>query len=320
MNILITSAGRRYKVVEYFKSHLNKYGGQVIATDLDINAPALYAADTYEIVPRITDDNYIETLINICKKYEVSGVFSLIDPELSVLIEYKQTFEEIGVTLITSNPTMIEMSLDKYKTYQYLNERDLPSVPTYITIEQVTQAISNNDLSYPLVAKPREGSSSLGIVTVYSFDQLGQLFKDHDNLVVQPFLKEKEYGIDVYVDLISHNITDIFIKEKLRMRAGETDKAISVKDYRIEKLILDFIEKTTYVGPLDIDCFEYNGNLYISEINPRFGGGYPHAHEMGIDFPERIINNLNGKANPDYSGLNYKENKVMMKYDNIMIK
>ena len=57
----------------------------------------------------------------------------------------------------------------------------------------------------------------------------------------------------------------------------------------------------------------------ISEVNPRFGGGYPHAYECGADHMKLIVNNLNGIVNSDVIG-NYKENVYMMKYNEIMIK
>jgi carbamoyl-phosphate synthase large subunit len=55
------------------------------------------------------------------------------------------------------------------------------------------------------------------------------------------------------------------------------------------------------------------------EINPRFGGGYPHAYECGCDHMKLIINNLNGKSNENQIGL-YDENVYMMKYNEVAIK
>ncbi|MCQ5081239.1 ATP-grasp domain-containing protein, partial [Gemmiger formicilis] len=59
------------------------------------------------------------------------------------------------------------------------------------------------------------------------------------------------------------------------MRAGETDKAVSFKDKKLFDLIEDFVKKAGYNGQIDIDIFDVNGEYYISEVNPRFGGGYP---------------------------------------------
>src|SRR5699024_6618658 len=113
---------------------------------------------------------------------------------------------------------------------------------------------------------------------------------------------------------------DLFIKEKIKMRSGETDKSVSIHNSKIERLVKEMIKVTDFKGPIDIDCFEYNGEFYISEINPRFGGGYPHAYELGCDFMTYIIKNLQKETNDIYSTYKYDSNFTMMKYDNVIIK
>lgn len=75
MNILILSAGTRNKIVQYFKKAVGD-DGKVIATDMSKLAPAIYEADQYYIVPRITDSNYINFILEICKKENILGVLS----------------------------------------------------------------------------------------------------------------------------------------------------------------------------------------------------------------------------------------------------
>lgn len=75
------------------------------------------------------------------------------------------------------------------------------------------------------------------------------------------------------------------------------------------------IEPDTEVR-LTLIFFDINGEYYISEVNPRFGGGYPHAYESGSDHMSLIVNNLNGKVNECVIGM-YKENTYMMKYNEL---
>ena len=104
-----------------------------------------------------------------------------------------------------------------------------------------------------------------------------------------------------------------------KMRAGETDKAVSFKDKKLFDLIEDFVKKAGYNGQIDIDIFDVNGEYYISEVNPRFGGGYPHAYESGANHMCLIVNNLAGRENECAVGKNYKVGTYMMKYNEIMI-
>ena len=144
------------------------------------------------------------------------------------------------------------------------------------------------------------------------------MFEHNEGLMIQEFLDGQEIGADVYIDLISKNVVSIFTKKKIKMRAGETDKAVSFKDEKLFELIKKFVGEAGYEGQIDIDIFDINGEYYISEVNPRFGGGYPHAYECGADHISMIVNNLEGNVNQENVG-NYQENVYMMKYNEVMI-
>ena len=137
--------------------------------------------------------------------------------------------------------------------------------------------------------------------------------------MVQEYLDGQEIGADVYIDLISGEVVSIFTKKKIKMRAGETDKAVSFKENSLFELIEKFVKEAGFRGQIDIDLFEKNGEYYISEVNPRFGGGYPHAYEAGCDHIQLIRNNLQGKVNEKRIG-EYDENVYMMKYNEVSIR
>ena len=103
------------------------------------------------------------------------------------------------------------------------------------------------------------------------------------------------------------------------MRAGETDKSVSYKNEKLFHEIERFAKEFGLKGVNDIDVFEKDGDFYISEVNPRFGGGYPHAYECGVNMPRSLINNLKGHTNPVTIG-EYEEGIVMMKYNEVMIR
>ena len=319
MNILICSAGRRTKVVQYFKKACQGSKGRVIATDCDKNAPALYYANNFELIPRIDSADYLNSILSLCEKHNITAIVSLIDPELEVLAKNKSKFDDIDVKLILSPLETIQYAFDKQATYDYLSKLAIPAVPTYSILDKVEVLLNNQEMTFPLVVKPGKGSASIGIKIVASLSELKYVFSLEEDLIIQPFYKEREYGIDVYIDMIDGRLTDMFIKEKLKMRSGETDKSVSIHNEEIESLVKDLIAKTDFRGPIDIDCFLYDGKYYISEINPRFGGGYPHAYEMGCNFMEYIVANLQGETNPEYSGYQYEAGYVMMKYDDVVL-
>ncbi|PLR73531.1 ATP-grasp domain-containing protein [Bacillus sp. UMB0728] len=320
MNILICSVGRRVKLVEYFKETCHETGGVVITVDCDATAAGLYFADHYEIVPQINHPDYISVIKQICRKYKINAILSLIDPELILLAQYKDEFEREGVRVIVSDENVVKICFDKHLTYQYLCDHHLPCVPTFTKFHQIVEEIQRHEISFPLIVKPRKGSASIGITTIHSIKDLKLLIDEEsmDNLIVQPFIKGEEFGIDCYVDIVSKEVVSIFLKKKVKMRAGETDKSIAVKDNKLMELILRLLSTLDLVGPIDIDCFKTENGYVISEINPRFGGGYLHAYEAGHNYVNYIVNNISGKRNIPKEN-NYKDGTILVKYDSFVL-
>lgn len=318
MNILILSAGTRNKIVQYFKKTLCQKGN-VIATDMSELAPAVYEADKFYKVPRMTDEGYIDVIFDICKKENITGVLSLIDPELSLLAKHKQDFEKMGVTVIGSSYQLCELALDKMEMYRWFDKHGYNCAKTYIDINEFYVDLEKGSISFPVFVKPNRGSASIAINKVHDKQTLELLWKQTDGLIIQEFLNGQEIGADCYIDMVSGELVSIFTKKKLLMRAGETDKAVSFKDEKLFALIDKFVSESGWLGQIDIDIFDVDGKYYISEVNPRFGGGYPHAYECGCDHMSLILNNLQGNANVKQIG-DYYDDIYMMKYNEISIK
>lgn len=317
MNILILSCGTRDKVVQYFKEAFAGEG-RVIATDCNPYAPALYEADAHYIVPRITEPGYMDIIFDICRKEEIRGVLSLIDPELSLLAKHERQFEELKVTVIGSAYELCERTLNKWEMYCWMKEHGYPCAKTYKDLESFYQAVEKKEISYPVFVKPMKGSASLQIARADDQEMAEFLFHHGDKMIIQEFMTGQEIGVDCYIDMLSGEVVSVFTKKKLVMRAGETDKAVSFKKQELFDEVERFVLENGFKGQIDIDIFEKDGIYYFSEVNPRFGGGYPHAYACGADHMTLIKNNLSGKINERKIGC-YEGDKVMMKYNEIML-
>lgn len=293
--------------------------GKLVVTDNSELAPALYIADKYYIVPRIIEPEYIQVLLDICKNEKIDGILSLIDPELSLLAEHREQFENIGVKPIVSPFEACELWLDKYETQLFCLENGFKTAKTYIDFDSFENAVNTGEMKFPVFLKPQKGSASLHINKAKNVEEAKIIFKSTPNMILQEYLDGQEIGVDVYVDLITKELVSIFAKEKIAMRAGETDKSKSYKSDRLMQIVCDLVREAGLVGPIDIDVFYANDDFYISEINPRFGGGYLHAYECGVNFIEFIIQNLKGQSNSPNIG-EYEEDVYMMKHDSIFIK
>lgn len=333
MNILFTCAGRRNYLINYFKDALNGQG-VVMAADMQDTAPAMVDADKAFIVPGIYEDHYITEISKLIKNQNVDLVISLNDLELPILAENKQKLEETGAKVIIASKEIIDIAFDKWKTFLFLENSGLKSPKTFINLDKAMDAINNGELHFPLVIKPRWGSASIGIDFPEDVEELKLAYQlqkkrlertilkeasssDIDQaILIQEKIKGKEYGMDVLNDF-EGNYTGTFVREKLSMRSGETDKAISIINPRFESIGKTIGSNLKHLGNLDCDVLEKDGKLYVLELNPRFGGGYPFSHEAGVNTPAIYIEWLKGNKEIQ-KHMNYKAGVMFSKCDRLL--
>lgn len=320
MNILICSIGPRVKQVELLKEALANEG-KVIAGDSDPLSAGLYVADDFVLLRPFSDEGYIASVLTACKDYNIDAIIPIRDEEVLKLVKNKSAFDDMGVKLVASSEEMVDICLDKMKTYQYIRNLDYPGVPTFMTIDETMETLEDGYFDYPLIVKPANGNGSIGVCQVDNQEELERIATSSETQLIQPYLKNREFGCDAYIDLISGELVDLFIKEKKEMKEGATHKSVSLNYPPLEKLIRDFLKDSPQLrGPIDIDLFEYNDHFLISEINPRFGAGYLHAHLMGCNYMKYIIQNLKGEKNEPTETCTYKDGITMVRYYDYMLK
>lgn len=313
MNILFTCTGRRRYLLKYFKEVIGE-SGKIVATDMQLSAPALTAADVKIQVPRIYAEDYIPMTLQICKEQKIDVLISLNDLELPILAERKAEFEAIGVKVIVSDPEVIDICFDKYKTAQFIERLGLKTPKTYVDYNEAVAAIKSGELKFPLILKPRWGSGSIGLEFVDDLEELEMVYKldckkvmksilatasvDDNFLLIQEVIKGPEYGLDIANDLNGNN-RGVSVKQKLTMRSGETDKAITVDNAKIREIGATIGKTLGHIGNLDCDVLERDGEFYVLELNPRFGGGYPFSQEAGVNMPKAIVAWANGEDVPN---------------------
>lgn len=300
-------------MLKYFKEQL-KGDGLIVATDMQLTAPALTAADIKKQVPSVYAPDYIEQTLDICRQYNIKGLISLNDLELSILSASVERFEEIGTKVVVSKPEVIDICFDKYHTARYVESLGLKSPQTYVDLNEVILALQCGKLQFPLVLKPRWGSGSIGIAFVNNLDELNEVYamllkkikqsvlgtasQGNEYILIQEKISGQEYGLDVMNDLQARN-RGVAVKKKLSMRAGETDKAETVNSPKIREIGRILGKNLGHIGNLDVDVFEKDGECYVLELNPRFGGGFPFSYEAGVNFPKAIIEWLKGNEIDD---------------------
>lgn len=318
MNILMCSVGRRGELLKNFRNSMSR-GSKIIATDLSPYAPALYFADKQYLVPRIDAPDYIDTILDICKKEQINAVTTFIDPEIEILAKNREKFAELGVEVLAPYEETAAICFNKYLMFKHLHAVGIPTVMTWGTIEEFDEARKEGKVDFPVFVKPRTGSGSVGARRVYSYEILAESMKEDPSLIIQELMDCEDLDADVYIDTITHEAVAAFSKRKIETRIGGASKTTSFKDEKLFAFISEIVKTLKFNGPVDMDFFYHDGQYYLSEVNPRFGGAYLHAYGAGVDFIKLIENNLQGKANIPNFG-DYEEGVVMMMYDSVVIK
>lgn len=327
MNVLLTCAGRRNYLVRYFQEALQGRG-RVFAADASAQATALYEADQAFLVPPVNESDYIETLLEVCRRNEVGMLVPLNDLELPALASRRSDFLAVGTQAIVSSPDVVDICFDKQRTIEFLNSVGLKAPKSCDSLEDT------GAMSYPLVVKPRWGSASIGIQYASDYEELqvaceltrkrllesaiaGATADIERGILIQEKLPGPEYGLDVVNDLNGNHVC-VFVKRKLAMRAGETDRAVTVESRELEDIGATIGRGLRHIGNLDCDVLASKDGFTVLEMNPRFGGGYPFSHEAGANLPAALIAWANGKE-PDADWLEITPNITSAKCDRLVI-
>ena len=305
MNVLVTCAGRRSHTIAAFKQAV-RGRGLVFACDSSGDAPALQEADDSFLVPLLGAAGYLDALLAICRERRVGLLVPTLEPELPLLAEARSRFREAGTVALVSSSKVVATCYDKLETARFLAALNLPVPATWLSLDAASAALARGELRLPLVVKPRWGVSSIGLAVAQDDEELGLCFRltakhvarssfagvsatdPERSVLIQECLDGVEFGLDIVNDLEGRHVCS-FIKRKLRMRAGQTDRAVTVQDSRLEELGRTIGESLGHVGVLDCDVLVTAAGCHVIDLNPRFGGGYPFSHLAGANVPAALV-------------------------------
>jgi carbamoyl-phosphate synthase large subunit len=312
VNVLITSAGRRGALVRCFKKTIEGMKGikgKIISVDASPLASALYLSDKHYIVPRISDPNYIDILLDVCKKEGIKLIIPTIDTELLILSQNREKFEKNGIRIAISDTKVIEICSDKLKTFQFFKENNIPTVETF-SYRQVDKI---EKLNYPLFIKPCSGSAGINTYKINNRKELDFFINYIDNPVIQEYAEGKEFTMDILADF-NGKVLNIVPRERIEVRAGEINKGRTVKEGRLIEYGKNIVERLGGIGPITIQCFMEGNAVKFTEINPRIGGGYPLSFAAGANYPELLIRMVLGEKAMTRLG-EFEENLIMLRWE-----
>jgi len=308
IKILFTSPGRRFELITLFKTNFPA-GSLFYGADFEKTSSASYCLDKVFKVPYEINKEYIEKILSLSIENNVAIVIPLIDPELLLFSEYKNRFKENGIFVMISDYSKIEIAIDKWNTFKFVEEINIPTPLTNLP----SQIKNLDQINYPVIAKPRKGSASKGIFKIYSKKNFNNLSIDN-SYIIQEIIIGDEITVDIFSDG-SKKCYEAVQRKRLKIRGGEVERGVTIKDSQILELTKRFVAKYQPLGVINIQFILRNGKPYFIEINPRFGGGYPLSYAAGANYPIMLLNLYKGIKNKISLG-EYTDGLYMFRYDN----
>lgn len=315
VKILISAVGRRVQLMQCFRRALRslRIEGEILGTDCYPRlAPAAHLADRCFRVPRGDHPDFIPVVLEVCRREHVDLLIPTIDPELPMYAQYRDDFAMIGTTVAVSSPEAVRIACDKVETHRWLVNNGFPTVRQ----ASLTEAKKDHsEWSFPVIVKPRFGSASVGVRKISAAQLLNSDEDYGPDMLVQEHAAGREHTINVFIDGRGNCLCAV-PHLRIEVRGGEVSKALTVKHGGMMQLAKELAERLPGARwALNVQCFlTDDGRIQVTEINCRFGGGFPLACESGADFPRWMLEELMGRALPR-SFDDWEDRLTMLRYD-----
>ena len=299
--VLFTCAGQRVDIVTEFK----RAGARTLATDVNPLAPALYYADEHAFVPRVDDPGYVAALAELVGRHDIALIVPLTDLDHGVLARSRGS---LAALVLLPAPEVVDALADKWLAHLLFEQNGIGSPPTWLP-----DALPD-DVEFPVLVKARRGFGSRGIYRCRDRREL-DFFLEYaaDDSMVQACCSGEEFSIDVFCDLESRCLNAV-PRTMIESKGGESIKGMTIRDADLIEVGRHVSETLKLVGPANIQCFrESDGTHRVTDINPRFGGGFPLPTAAGSRYPELALALAAGER-PEPALGDFRDGLVMTRF------
>jgi carbamoyl-phosphate synthase large subunit len=264
VNALITGTGGGVGQSIFKALKLSDLSLNLFTTDMHPMGVGIYRGKKGFLVPAAQDSLFIPRIIEICNLQNIDIVFVGSDPELPVFASEKARIEkETGAKVIVGTPEQIKIGNDKWETYQFLKQHNLPYPESALPAD--CEALIEN-IGFPIIIKPREGSASRDVYVVKNQEELKVLLKRVKDPIIQEYLLPDDEEYTSGAMMMNGKLLGI-LTMKREIKGGNTYRGI-------------------------VDTHQEVRDAVTFEINPRFSGTTGMRAYFRFNEPEAVINAL----------------------------
>jgi carbamoyl-phosphate synthase large subunit len=309
-DVLILSAGRRVSLFRAFAAAATERGLSVATADMrpEMSSACQVSGHSFTL-PHVRSEEYANALERCCRDNGVRLVIPTIDTELPILADLRPRFAAFGCMLAVSSPEIIAACADKRLTRSFFDRHRLHSPAIF----------DPGQLAYPLIVKPYDGSLSAGISILHTPEQLTAAHLAEPRNIFCRYLDPSDYQeftCDAYYDR-DGVMRCIVPRLRVEVRGGEVSKGRTVRNNIVEYLKERIGILEGALGCLTIQVMRHRetGEIFLIEVNARFGGGYPLTAGSGATYHAWLIDeHLRNQSVGDFFD-DWESDLLMLRYD-----
>lgn len=306
---LFTSVGRRVELIRHFIDAAQRHDGRarIIGTEIDPLAPAAQLlGDQLHLVPKVDDPAYPDHIRALCRDQQVTAIFPLIDPDVSVL-GTDMGDAAWGKTVFASVPAEhISTVSDKWRTFRWLVDHGFPTAWSCLPGDV------GHSVTFPLFIKPRRGSGGTETYAVRNHEELAFFSTYVENPIIQALLPGPEITVDAIVGC-SGDLLALTQRKRLLIRSGEVSRGMTVFEPEVDSIVRSVVSALKPRGPITIQTMWDGQRFCVNEVNARMGGGLPLSVAAGVPVGDLLVSSWAGDPVKAISG--YEQDLVMSRFD-----
>lgn len=285
MNILFLGGAKRVSMARMFKDAARRLGhndARIFSYEIETRVPISCEAEVI-VGKRWRDPEVYADLHDIVTRNKISVIVPFVDGAVGVAAEYAVRYPGEAFVPASSRETA-EMMFDKVRSAEAFENAGLPIPHTYRPGEPCLR----------LIAKPRHGSASKGIISISSIEALSAISDDY--LVQERIDNREEYTVDCYASVQTGEPLVCVPRLRIEVVGGEVSRTATFHSDEVEALARRTILAFNLRGAITIQMLRDldDNRLMLMEINPRLGGGAVCSVHAGADLPRLILSEAAG--------------------------
>ena len=306
MTLLRTAAGSPNTVTQY--QAFQALGCRIVGVDSDPASVGFKFADAAYVVPRVGAPEYLDRMLEVCRRERVDLFLPALDEELALCGGHRDAFEALGTRLLLSGPKALAICADKLAMYDFFRREGLPT-PRTVAAEAYLEGRFDR---YPLIVKPRSGRGSTGVHLARNHREAAFFAGYLERAVVQEALDGMEYTLDVLV-ASRGEVAILSPRTRLATESGISSKGATHWRPEFLEPVRKMVRALDLVGPINIQCFVgKDGTISFTEINARLAGTAILSQAAGVPLFQGIL--AMGRGEPPGTWLGPCEPLLMYRY------